>query len=116
MPSPAAQRHLVAIIAYLAVAAAFAWPLPAQMSTAMPGPPSGDSGVYAWNLWVFRHELIEHQRFPFFTSEILALAPPTPLTLHNYTPFANLLGVAVLPAAGLVRTYNGILILSTALS
>lgn len=86
------------------------------MSTALPGQPSGDTGVYVWNLWVFRHELVAHHRFPFFTFEILAPASPTPLTLHNYTSFANVLAFFVLPVAGVVRTYNGLLILSSALS
>lgn len=86
------------------------------MDTALPGQPSGDTGVYVWNLWVFRHELVEHHRFPFFTFEILTLASPTPLTLHNYTTFANLLAFFALPIAGVVRTYNGLLILSCALS
>lgn len=86
------------------------------MSTALPGQPSGDTGVYVWNLWVFRHELVEHHRFPFFTFEILTLASPTPLTLHNYTTIANLAAFFVLPIAGVVATYNGLLILSCAAS
>lgn len=113
MLSPAARRHITVLLAYLAVALAFAWPLPLHLSTALPGQPSGDTGVYVWNLWVFRHELIDHHRFPFFTFEVLSLASPTPLTLHNYTTFANLLAFFVLPLAGVVRTYNSILILST---
>lgn len=116
MHSPATRRHLFVFLAYLAIACAYAWPLPARLSTVLPGEPSGDTGVYAWNLWVFRHELVEHHRFPFFTFEILTLASPTPLTLHNYTTFANVLAFFALPVAGIVRTYNGILILSTALS
>jgi len=116
VPSPGLRRHLLAFISYVVIGTAFAWPLPLQMSTALPGQPSGDTGVYVWNLWVFRHELVAHDRFPFFTFEILTLASPTPLTLHNYTSFANLLAFFVLPIAGVVRTYNGLLILSCALS
>ena len=86
------------------------------MGTALPGQPSGDTGVYVWNIWVFRHELVEHQRFPFFTLEILSLASPTPLTLHNYTTFANVLAFFALPVFGVVRTFNGLLILSGALA
>nr|MBA3948883.1 hypothetical protein [Acidobacteriota bacterium] len=115
LPSPA-RRHILVFTAYVALGAAFAWPLPLQMGTALPGAPSGDTGVYVWNIWVFRHEILEHQRFPFYTAEILSLASPTPLTPHNYTTFANLLAFFVLPAAGVVRTFNGLLILSAALS
>lgn len=116
MTSPAVGRHVLAFLAFVLLGLAFAWPLPMQMDTALPGQPSGDTGVYVCNLWVFRHELVEHHRFPFFTFEILSLASPTPLTLHNYTSFANLLAFFVLPIAGIVRTYNGLLIFSCALS
>lgn len=116
MPFQEARRLLLAFAAYLVLGAVFAWPLPMQMGSALPGEPSGDTGVYVWNLWVFRHELVEHHRFPFFTSEILTLASPTPMTLHNYTTFANLLAFFVLPLAGVVATYNGILIFSCASS
>lgn len=116
MPSRAVWRHLLVFLSYLAVAAVFTWPLPLHMSTALPGQPSGDTGVYVWNIWVFRHELVAHHRFPFFTLEILTLASPTPLTLHNYTTFANVLAFFALPLAGVVRTFNGLLILSSAMS
>jgi hypothetical protein len=116
MASPALRRHLLVFLAYIALGAAFAWPLPLQMGSALPGQPSGDTGVYVWNIWVFRHELVEHQRFPFFTLEILSLAAPTPLTLHNYTTFANLLAFFALPIFGVVRTFNGLLIFSGALA
>lgn len=111
-----ARRHLLIFLSYVVLAAAFAWPLPLHMGTALPGAPSGDTGVYVWNIWVFRHELVDHHRFPFYTSEILSLASPTPLTLHNYTTFANVLAFAALPVAGVVGTFNGLLILSAALS
>ena len=116
MPSPGVRRHLVVFLAYVAVGVAFAWPLPLQMAAALPGQPSGDTGVYVWNIWVFRHELVEHHRFPFFTLEILSLASPTPLTLHNYTTFANVIAFFALPVFGVVRTFNGLLILSGALA
>lgn len=116
MTSPAVRRHLAALLGYLAIGVVFSWPLPLVMDTALPGEPSGDTGVYVWNLWVFRHELVEHHRFPFFTFEILSVASPTPMTLHNYTTFANLLAFFVLPLAGIVRTYNGLLIFSCVLS
>ena len=67
---------------------------------------SGDTGVYVWNLWVFRHEIVAHAHFPFLTAEVLPLTPPTPLTLHNYTTAANLVAFFLLPLIGVVRTFN----------
>src|SRR5918995_7475668 len=106
MPASGARRTAVALLGYLCVALVFAWPLPARLGNALLGPIGGDTGVYVWNLWVFRHEIVEHGRFPFSTFEILALNPGTPLTLHNYTSLANVVAFPLLPLLGTVSTYN----------
>jgi hypothetical protein len=116
MPSLRAPRAAVALLGYACVAIAFFWPLPAELTGTLPGSPSGDTGVYVWNLWVFRHELIAHGRSPLFTSEIIALAPPVPLALHNYTTFADLLALPLLPLFGTVATFNLLTIASSVLS
>jgi hypothetical protein len=69
--------------------------------------------VYIWNLWIFRHEIL-NGHFPFFTNDILSLSGPAPLTLHNYTSFANLLAFPLLPLIGTIATYNLLLIASLA--
>jgi hypothetical protein len=89
------------------VALLFAWPLPVHLSDSFLGDPKGDTGVYIWNLWVFRHELLAHHAFPFLTQEILTLDPgAVPLTLHNYTTFANILAFLLLGAFDLVTVFN----------
>lgn len=112
MPARSVRLHAGTLVGYVCVALAFAWPLPLHLSTALPGSPGGDTGVYVWNLWVFRHEIVAHSHFPFFTSEILAMAPAVPLTLHNYTSFANLLAFPLLPWLGTVATFNVLVIAS----
>ena len=62
---PSVSIHAAAIASYLAVALLFWWPLPLHLADALPGPASGDTGVYVWNLWLFRHELVAHKSFPF---------------------------------------------------
>ena len=116
MPASGARRNAVALLGYVCVAIAFAWPLPANLGDALYGTPGGDTGVYVWNLWVFRHEIVEHGRFPFFTSEILALNSGAPLTLHNYTSLANVAAYPLLPLVGTVATYNILMIASGAIS
>src|SRR5262245_47134856 len=106
MPAKALWREAAALAGYVCIALVFAWPLPLRFADAMLGLPAGDAGVYAWNLWVFRHEIVENHRLPFLTSEILALTQPVPLSLHNYTTFANLLAFPILPILGVVRTFN----------
>jgi hypothetical protein len=106
MPAKSARPSVAALFGYVCVALVFAWPLPVHLADSLLGPIGGDTGVYVWNLWVFRHEIVEHGRFPFLTSEILALNSGTPLTLHNYTSLANILAFPLLPLIGTVATFN----------
>ena len=105
MKGPVAT-HCAVVLLYLAVAVLFTWPLAGNLSSSFLGPPDSDLGVYVWNLWVFRHEIVVHGAFPFFTLEILSLSPRLPLTLQNYTTFSNVLAFGLLPAAGIVVTFN----------
>ena len=117
MPATRLRAHLAALIGYLCVAVLFAWPLPAHMSDSFPGDPAGDIGVYVWNLWVFRYELLVNHAFPFLTREILALEPSAvPLTLHNYTTAANVVGIPLIKVFGLVASYNILTIASGVLA
>ena len=45
MPVRLAARHVAAILGYLCVALAFAWPLPLHLATMLPGSIGGDTGV-----------------------------------------------------------------------
>jgi hypothetical protein len=110
------RREAAALVGYVCLALAFAWPLPLRMADAMLGLPAGDAGVYVWNLWVFRHELVENHRLPFLTSEILALNTPVPLGLHNYTTFANLIALPLIPLLGVLKTFNVLVLASGVMS
>jgi hypothetical protein len=105
-----------AFVSYAVTALIFHWPLPARLGSALTGPVGGDTGVYVWNLWVFRHEIVTHGRFPLFTEEILALAPPVDLSLHNYTLFADAIAFPLLPFLGVTVTFNVIFLAMTALT
>ena len=110
------RREAAALIGYVCVALVFAWPLPLRLADAVVGLPDGDAGVYIWNLWVFRHEIVANHRLPFLTSEILALSGPVPLALHNYTTFANVLAFPLIPLIGVVRTFNVLVLASGVMS
>ncbi len=116
MPAWALRREAAALLGYVCVALVFAWPLPLRLADAMLGLPNGDAGVYVWNLWVFRHEIVANHRLPFLTSEILALGPPVPLALHNYTTFANILAFPLIPLLGVLRTFNVLVLASGVMS
>jgi hypothetical protein len=114
----AVRPAVIAWLAYVVLAMCLSWPLPLHLSTHLPGSPSGDTGVYVWNLWVFGHE-ISQGRLPFYTSSILNAAPqlgPVNLSLHNYTTFANVLALPLTPWIGIVAAFNVIYIFNIALT
>src|SRR6185503_13696506 len=110
------SSHAAALAAYVVVAIAFSWPLPLNMSTHLTGVPGGDTGVYVWNQWVFRHEVLQEGHLPYFTDRIFALTEPTNLSLHNYTAFQNLLALPLIGILGVVTTFNVIYLLMTVLT
>jgi hypothetical protein len=99
------RRSWLALGTYLLLALAVLWPLPARLATHLPGPPSGDTGVYVWNLWVFQHEL-ERGVLPFSTSTIFSLLPRTDLSFHNYTVLPNVFAAPLVATLGPVPAYN----------
>jgi len=111
------RSRLCPLVGYLLLTLAFAWPLPLYLTTHLTGAPSGDTGVYVWNIWVFRHELLENGHLPFLTSQILSLdGPALKLGLHNYTTFANLMALPLVPLAGVVGAFNVVYLLNVFLS
>jgi len=115
-PDTARGAHAWALLAYALVALVFSWPLPRNLAGALTGPITGDTGVYVWNIWLFRHEIVDHGRFPLFTGEILSLLPPVDLGFHNYTLFADLLAFPLIPALGLLATFNVVYLALTTLT
>jgi hypothetical protein len=99
------RLHLALLCAYALLSLALSWPLPLHLSTHLTGDPTGDTGVYVWNLWLFRHELLQG-RDPFYTSAIFAPTGRANLSLHNYTVFINLLSLPLQPVLGLIATFN----------
>lgn len=114
------RRHApawaIALAAYVSLACGLTWPLPRYFQTHLLGDTSGDAGIYVWNLWIFRHELVEHGRLPVSTDHLFTYTDGLDFALHNYTPLAGLLGVPLMDWLGIVGTFNVILIVSMALS
>jgi hypothetical protein len=108
--------HAAVLAAYVVVALVFSWPLPLNIGTHLTGVPGGDTGVYVWNQWVFRHEILEQRHLPYFTDRIFALTEQTNLSLHNYTTFQNLLALPLIGMLGVVTTFNVIYLLMTVLT
>ena len=118
MPSraPRWRAHVVAVGAYVLLAIAFSWPLPAHLQTRLTGAPDSDTGVYVWNLWVFKYEVLEHRTLPYFTDRIFRAIGRTNLSLHNYTAFANLIALPFVRPLGIVATFNLVYLAMTVFS
>jgi hypothetical protein len=109
------RRGACVLAAFLLLAAVQSWPLPIHLSTHLTGPPTGDTGVYVWNMWVFRHEVLEGAS-PLRTSAIFSLSQGADLSLHNYTTFANLVGLPLQGFFGVVAAFNLVYLLNVALA
>jgi hypothetical protein len=92
------------------------WPLPVYLRSHLLGGTGGDTGIYIWNLWIFRHELLRHARLPFSTDHVFAYTGGADFSLHNYTPIAGLLGFPLIGPLGVVGAYNAVMILFIALT
>ena len=86
-----------------------------HLSTHLTGPPTGDTGVYVWNMWVFRHQVLEGAS-PLHTSAIFSLSQGADLSLHNYTTFANLVSLPLQGLFGVVAAFNLVYIFNVALA
>jgi hypothetical protein len=104
------------IVAFVAAAIAGSWPLVRHLSTHLTGTTGSDAGVYLWNTWVFRHELVDRSSWPLATDTILPLDGPTPLGLHNYTLVADVMSAILQPVIGLVAAFNVIYLANIALA
>lgn len=106
MPTRHLPAGLVVGAANALLAIVLTWPLALHLRTGLLGAPSGDTGVYVWNIWIFRHELLEHSRLPFFTDHLFALTGGADFALHNYAPAASLFGATLVGPLGLVGAFN----------
>src|SRR6476659_226240 len=95
---------------FIALACGLTWPLALHLRTHLLGDPTGDTGVYVWNLWIFRHELLRHAHLPFSTEHVFSYTGGADFALHNYTPIAGLLGTPLITFIGVVATFNVVMI------
>ena len=100
----------MAAAGYVLLACILTWPLTRHLRTHLLGDPSGDLGNYVWNLWIFRHELLDHAHLPFSTDHVFAYSGGADFSLHNYTPIAGALGAPLISALGVVGAFNVVLL------
>src|SRR5262245_2312880 len=103
-------RSLAIPASFIALACGLTWPLVLHLRTHLLGDPTGDTGVYVWNLWIFRHELLRHGHLPFSTDHVFSYTGGSDFALHNYTPIAGLLGAPLISLIGVVAAFNVVMI------
>jgi|CXWL01.1.fsa_nt_gi membrane protein YdbS with pleckstrin-like domain len=109
-PRRPAGPALLAFLGYALLALLFVWPLPAQLSNRITGDPAGDAGAYVWNAYVFSYNLATG--LPLFsTDRILAFTREASLALHNNSLILSALASPLIPALGVVASFNVALIL-----
>jgi hypothetical protein len=106
MPRRSVVVAALVVASYVLVAVMQTWPLTLHLATRLTGDPAGDGGVYVWNTWAFRHQLVDLHRSQFSTQSLLALTGPADLGLHNYTAFTDLLSLPLQPRVGVVAAFN----------
>jgi hypothetical protein len=114
----ALSHRLTALVAlsFLGVALVQTWPLALHASTDITGLAGGDAGVYLWNIWHFRHRILDLGASPFLTTGILAAGETTNLALHNYSVFADLVAMPLQSFASVVTSFNVVYVLNVALA
>lgn len=110
------RLRVLAVLSFVAVAIVQTWPLALHFSTDVTGNPGGDTGAYLWNIWHFRHRLVDLGKSPFWTDGIFALTGATNLALHNYTVFADLIALPLQSFAGVVTAFNAAYVTNVALA
>jgi hypothetical protein len=101
---------------YGILACVLTWPLPIHLRTRLLGDPAGDLGVYVWNVWIFRHELIRHAHLPFSTDHVFGVTGAADFSLHNFTPIAGALGLPLIGPLGVVAAFNLVVLACLALT
>jgi hypothetical protein len=96
----------LAVAGYVVIGLVFSWPLPRHLRTHLPTPADGDTAVYLWNTWIFRHELLRHHHSPLWTDHVLVPAGPVDLLLHNYTIFSDLVALPLATPLGTIGAFN----------
>lgn len=108
-------KHATAVSGYVLLALFFCRPIAERFTTHIVGPAGGESAVGLWSVWYFRYAVTvlgsnpmwtDHQYWPYGAN----------LVLHNYSPFAGLLGMLLQVFFNLEATYNILLVSSLVLA
>ncbi len=101
-------QHLLFLGLYSLLTLTFVWPVLPHLGVVTPGDFPVDRNQYLWNMWWFRHALLDLGTNPFHT-DLLYHPYGTNLFVHAFSPLGNLMGLpfqiifGTIPAYGIVE-------------
>lgn len=108
------RRHLVALALYTLLALLLTWPLVLHVGTHVVGDGSDDPAL-TWNLWWFRHAVLDLQTSP-LTTDFMFYPIGINLVFYTLTLLNDALSLPLQAVFGLVPAANVLLLSSFALS
>lgn len=111
------RSHLTVLGLYTGLALLLTWPLVAQITTHVPGIAQWafDESTFIWNIWYFKHALVDHLRNPLH-SELIWYPLGIDLVLYTYNFYHVLAAQPLALAVNLAFGSNVTLLCSTLLS
>jgi hypothetical protein len=115
----ALRNHLLPLLAYLAVAIVYTWPLVTRFASETPGALLIDRDQMLWDFWWFRYSLLELHQSPFHTALVYwpdYQSPDVQLWFQALQPLNAAAAFVLQPLIGLVPAYNVIVLFAFALA
>jgi hypothetical protein len=113
---------VVETVLYAVVAVAITWPLATHLTTHASGsntwqtaPVYFETPVNLWNLWWFRHAVVDLGQSPFYTN-LMFHPQGADLWFHTLAPLPAIAGLLLQTVIGLVATYNALVLCSFVLA
>src|SRR5512133_2733127 len=115
-PAPRLRATWAVLAICTLLAGGLSWPLVAHLSDRVPGTATWafDESTFLWNIWYFRHALLDLHTSPLYT-DLIWFPLGTNLTLYTFNFFNALVGLPVYLAANIPLASNLTLWLSTVL-
>src|SRR5438552_3329735 len=105
--------HAALFALFSALAVAFTWPLAARIDE--PVGAYGDGPMFLWDLWWFRHAVVDLHQNPFHTNAIFHPLG-NELYFHTFTPARGLLALPLLGFMGVAAASNLLFLLGFVLA
>lgn len=112
MPRLNLKRHLLAIVGYTVLTIVVTYPAAFRLTSHIPG--GGDAPWFLWQLWWFKHAIVDLHQSPLVTH--LLYFPLTQVPVNWQSPFNEILGISLQAGVGLVAAYDLLVLASFVLS